>query len=549
MRKCILLSRCSTIQQSFEQQTKELVEIAKKDGYTTSESIIAIENKESAIKNDEEHRLGLIAMKEAIENDPDINCVYCREISRLGRTYSVLQSLKNYFVTNKIQLVFCGDNRVELLDKNGNITMQGGLLFEIASQYAIREMEDKAVRFRQGKEKAVAEGKTASGQTLYGYTTNKDGYIDYDDKEKAIVEWIFETYTTTNMSTKAIYRELVANGTWNRLSTENTGSNRVRRILCNPAYSGGVSDNGGERVNGKYRINRVYQYKYPAIVSETRQQQAIAKCRAAKQQPKYITKHIWYAKSLVKCSCGHIMTANTSSAAYVCPYCGKHQPLNQIDHIAWSSAIQLQLTAQKVNQTETKNQYTKDITENDVKIEVMKKRLVELVDLEEAIVESSLRITDSVRRKMFQDKKLEEVNSERKKINQSILKLSENNNKMKQYLNNLFEVPDDMPLLEITDDSERKKIIDRVIDSITLEDIDDKHVKITVIPNKAITNQYCYNYIYDKSTMPYPRLIENYLPVGTSEDITKMVVKRIKHHRTRLRQLKQIVQASPVNMS
>ena len=156
---------------------------------------------------------------------------------------------------------------------------------------------------------------------------------------------------------------------------------------------------------------------------------------------------------------------------------------------------------------------------------------------------------DTVRRKKFQDRKLEEVNRERKKVNQSILKLSEINNKMKQYLNNLFEVPDDMPLLEITDDSERKKIIDRVIDAITLEDEDDKHVKITVVPNRAITNQYYYNYTYDKSTMPYPRLIENYLPGGTSEDITKMVIKRIKHHKTRSRQLRQTVQVLPVNRS
>ena len=542
-KKAIILARVSTLAQDYSQQVKELVKAAVNDGYDEN-NLIVIENKESATSKDEEHRLGLTEMKEAIENDQSINCVYVREVSRIGRRYDVLNSMRGFFVGNKIQLIVTASG-TKLLKEDGFISREGGLMFEIAFQVAEQEMTDKAVRFKEGKTKAVRIGKTASGQTLFGYKTDQEKYIRVNEEEANVVRLIFETYISTKQSTKAIYRELVDKGLMKRLGTENTGANKIRRIICNPAYSGGTSNNG----EGEKRTSKVYQYKYPAIISEVLQQQAIAKCKAAKQQPKYITKHIWYAKSLVKCSCGHIMTANTSSAAYVCPYCGKHQPLNQIDHIAWSSAIQLQLTAQKVNQTETRNQYTKDITENDVKIEVMKKRLVELVDLEEAIVESSLRITDSVRRKMFQDKKLEEVNSERKKINQSILKLSENNNKMKQYLNNLFEVPDDMPLLEITDDSERKKIIDRVIDSITLEDIDDKHVKITVIPNKAITNQYCYNYIYDKSTMPYPRLIENYLPVGTSEDITKMVVKRIKHHRTRLRQLKQIVQASPVNMS
>ena len=85
--KTIILSRVSTINQSLEQQTKELVEIAVKDGYDRKD-IIVIENKESAIKNDEEHRLGLVEMKEAILNDPTINCVYCREVSRVGTRFN-----------------------------------------------------------------------------------------------------------------------------------------------------------------------------------------------------------------------------------------------------------------------------------------------------------------------------------------------------------------------------------------------------------------------------------------------------------------------------
>ena len=56
MAKAILLVRVSTENQSFEQQTKELINVALKDGYDKSDLII-IENKESAIKNDEEHRL------------------------------------------------------------------------------------------------------------------------------------------------------------------------------------------------------------------------------------------------------------------------------------------------------------------------------------------------------------------------------------------------------------------------------------------------------------------------------------------------------------
>lgn len=75
MAKAILLVRVSTLAQSYEQQTKDLVAVAIKDGYDEKDLII-IENKESATKNDEEHRLGLIEMKERIESDPSVNCVY-----------------------------------------------------------------------------------------------------------------------------------------------------------------------------------------------------------------------------------------------------------------------------------------------------------------------------------------------------------------------------------------------------------------------------------------------------------------------------------------
>ena len=158
--KAIVLARVSTVNQSLEQQTKELVQTAKKDGY---DDILIIENKESAIKNDEEHRLGLVEMKQAILNDSSINCVYCREVSRIGRRYDVLTSIKAFFVSHKIQLIVCGNTRIELLDSDKNITLIGGLMFEIACQTATQEMQDKKIRFEQGKRKANSQGKIASG--------------------------------------------------------------------------------------------------------------------------------------------------------------------------------------------------------------------------------------------------------------------------------------------------------------------------------------------------------------------------------------------------
>ncbi len=94
MKKAVILSRVSTNAQDLVQQTNAVIERCIYDGYL-KENIIIIEDKESAVKLDEEHRLGLIELKENIEKDHDIDCVYAYEISRIGRRPEVNYSIRN----------------------------------------------------------------------------------------------------------------------------------------------------------------------------------------------------------------------------------------------------------------------------------------------------------------------------------------------------------------------------------------------------------------------------------------------------------------------
>ena len=72
MRKAIVLSRVSTLQQDLRQQTEEILREVYKDGYKKEEEVIVIEDKESAIKLSEEERRGLNKLKEHILSDPTI---------------------------------------------------------------------------------------------------------------------------------------------------------------------------------------------------------------------------------------------------------------------------------------------------------------------------------------------------------------------------------------------------------------------------------------------------------------------------------------------
>lgn len=515
--KSIILSRVSTLQQDLQQQTDELINIAINDGYTRDQ-VIVIDNKESAIKNDEEHRLGLIEMKEAILNDPTITCVYCREVSRIGRRYDVLTSVKAFLVSHKIQLVVCGNTRIELLDEDGNVTLQGGLMFEIACQTAIQEMEDKKIRFRQGRARAIEQGKAAQCRVGYGYYIDQEGYVLVNDVEAEVVRRLFDEYASTDISTIALYRKLVTDGTWQRLSSDLTGANKVRAILSNFRYS------------GRNNLNKAHnEIHYQAIVSEDLQDRAIAKLHRMKQQPKYITKFVYYAKSLVRCSCGHIMQPEISTMCYWCPFCGKRHSINNLDWLAWNSAAQLRLAADTTNQRETVEHFTGDIEVNENKILVMKKRLGELEDREEDIVDYCLSISNKERREKYRTRKMEEVNTERRQIEKTILKVKEQTRQMRQYITSLQTPVTDgtgiVSILEITDDEKRKEIINQCIDEIKLDTIDATHVRITIVPKTTIARQYCYDYIYDKTAKNYPKTTEHHTLYNTYEDITKWIVK------------------------
>lgn len=534
--KAIILSRVSTLQQDLQEQTNELISEAMKDGYKRNQLII-IENKESVIKNDEENILGLNQMKEAVEYDSSINCVYCREVTRLGRRYDVLCSIKSFFVNHKLQLIVCSDKRIELLDSDGNVTFEGGLMFEIACQVAVREMEDKKVRFRQGRARSIKEGKAAQCRVGYGYYIDNNGYVKVNDAEAAVVNRLFDEYADTDISTIALYRKLVEDGTWDRLSSDITGGNKVRVLLSNYRYS------------GRNHLNKAHnEIHYQAIVSEDLQDRAIAKLHRMKQQPKYITKFVYYAKSLVRCSCGHKMQPEISTMCYWCPFCGKRHSINHLDWLAWNNAAQLKLAADTINQRETIDHYTSDIESNDNKILVMKNRLNELEDREEEIVDYCLLISNKERREKYRARKMEEVNTERRQIEKSILKVMEQTRQMKQYIASLQEPVSDgtgiVSVLEITDDDKRKEIINQCISEIKLEAIDETHVHITIIPKPTIANQYCYDYFYDKTFKNYPKTTEHHTTYDTYEDITKDIVAG---RRLTKKYVKQRTQESKVN--
>lgn len=234
MNKAIILSRVSSLQQDLSQQTEEVLREARKDGFT-DRNIIIIENVESAIKLSEEERHGLNKMKDHINKNPKIECVYIYELSRLSRRQLVLFSIRDFLVERKIQLI-CLKPYFRLLEVNGEMSQTGSLMFSLFSSLSESEMMLKQERMMRGRRRNRELGKSVGGKPPFGYDIDKEKRFIVDPQNSLVISRIFSDYGYNNKSMKDIAIELKEEGYFT--SSTNTLCLRIRTILNNPIYKG-----------------------------------------------------------------------------------------------------------------------------------------------------------------------------------------------------------------------------------------------------------------------------------------------------------------------
>ncbi|MBQ5679156.1 MAG: recombinase family protein [Rikenellaceae bacterium] len=210
MNRAIILSRVSTQHQDLTQQTDEVLREVHKDGFS-DDNIIIIEEKESAIKLSEEERRGLNRMKYEIGEDPNINCVYIYELSRLSRRQLVLFSIRDYLVERKIQLI-CLKPYFRLLESDGKMSQTGSLMFSLFSSLSESEMMLKQERMMRGRKRNLALGKSAGGRPAFGYLTDKDKKYVIHKEQADLLRRIFKEYAYESMTIKDIATNLKEEG-------------------------------------------------------------------------------------------------------------------------------------------------------------------------------------------------------------------------------------------------------------------------------------------------------------------------------------------------
>lgn len=235
MSKTIVLSRVSSSHQDLTQQTDEILREVHRDGYEDRD-IIIIEDTESAINLSEEERRGLNKMKDHINRNTDIACVYLYELSRLSRRQLVLFSIRDFLVERKIQLI-CLKPYFRLLEVDGTMSQTGSLMFSLFSSLSESEMMLKKERMMRGRRRNRELGKSAGGKPPFGYDLNKEKRYIVNPSESTLIVRIFEDYTSRHKSIREIATDLKEEGHF-AASSINTLCLRIRTILNNSIYTG-----------------------------------------------------------------------------------------------------------------------------------------------------------------------------------------------------------------------------------------------------------------------------------------------------------------------
>ena len=323
MAKAVLLVRVSTEKQSFDEQEKQLYDMAVADGYSDSD-IISIAEKESGIRLSEEQRKGLNRLKDVIATE-DVAVVYAWEISRIARRKKILFNILDLLTSKKIQLKIY-DPFIALLNSDGTINEASETIFTLFAQMAESEMRNKAARFHRTKKAMAADGQwVGGGKPHFGYYVDDNGYYQINKDEAIIIRTLFDLYINSDMGYMRLAKEMTDRG-------YPMTSAKISKILSDPVFTG---EHTMTRTF-KGGIKRTYnKRKWPVIIDKVTWDKATAK-RA--KGSKYSTKssRYYFASNLITCpKCGRHWTVR-GRKYYGCPHsCGNAISLNLLDSLLW----------------------------------------------------------------------------------------------------------------------------------------------------------------------------------------------------------------------
>jgi len=331
-KKCIILTRVSTSQQDYQFQLDALYKYAKDMGL--DKPLIDISTKESGFRSMEAKDGFRRVIEFLSENDCKI--VLCTELSRLAREKIILEQIKEWFVTNKIQL-YVKDQNFRLFNDEGEVDMSTDIIFSVYASMAQSEMREKKKRMSRGLKTLLASGYSIVGPTPFGYVKKKTdekihgkyrSYLDINDEQAKQVRTIFDwalhgiNGDKTKCSARAIAMECVARG----FDPYLTSISNVKKCLTNEGYTGCKTTHNrrknpayweyGYKDEPRYIDSASHTIKYPQIISVERFEAVQKRMSSEFTHLTEVSTNVFADKSR-----SHV---SILSKLFVCPVCGHY---------------------------------------------------------------------------------------------------------------------------------------------------------------------------------------------------------------------------------
>lgn len=465
--KQIIFCRCSTDKQEVESQLLETKQYAISLGYNENDFIYISSVGASAVKLNELYNRTIEQLKNYILSG-EVNAVICWHINRIARNDVIAMELKEFFITNNIQLHIKEPN-INLLNIDGSVNSGAELAFSLfatmAKQNAI-EIKQKTLR---GKKYKYEKGLYIGGGVPTGYKVEND-IVVIDNDKRYIVELVYQLFLE-GFSSRKIVTELME-----RRLVDLITQAGVLRILKNTKYFDGTLP--------------------PIIDKDTfdKVQLLISDKNTVKGN-----KHYFFCATKIKCVCGFSYLYSLNDNNYLCHH--NKRILNR--NIKHSPSILIPILDGLVYSL------VKDRVEKESKKNAEKNRKDLVVKIDSLLQKSLKYATDIDKFKSKYDKLNDmyidgilsksdfEIKRKQLQIRENELKEKEYKNKLElEKLTNIFADKSEYSVFDTNNAMEVQRVIQQHIKSIVL-DFDFK-LTITFVDNTTFECYYFGKYKYNK---------------------------------------------------
>ena len=315
-KECIILSRVSTQTQDYSPQETDLKEYARTFGYTDFHCISTKESGYKVIDGKE----GFREVMDYVKEHPTCKAVFVTEISRLARRQAIIQTIKDWFIKNEIQL-YIKDIAFQLFkdDGNGNFTqdMSADIVFAVFASMTESEMKVKKQRFARAKKDLQARGLSHTGKVLFGYAkeqeenTKRKKLVIVPELQQQIID-VMTTYVNGINGRSIGIKELTLYAIEKGYHEYFHSKRNVNKLLKEEGYTGEKVTNNkhknaeyweyGETDKEKYIVTQNL-IRYPILLDKSLFEQVQAKLRNSNTNVDREREHITILSRLIKCNC------------------------------------------------------------------------------------------------------------------------------------------------------------------------------------------------------------------------------------------------------